>query len=142
MRANTSRLGSLLRPASRDVPPSLNEDDIRPTKLSSRASPAISTSQISPIPSTASALAHPESQPLAVHSSIQDSNTSSRSPLNLSKNAIHDRLLTDQSLQPGASTHPASGLLHAQQVETYIKLLSLELIELDKFDLVFCYCII
>ena len=121
MRANTSRLGSLLRPASRDVPSSLSDGEIGASKLSSRASPTISTSRISPIPSTGSALIPPESQPLAVHSSIQETNTPSRSPLNLTKNAIHDRLLTDQALQTGASSsHAAPSLLHAQQVSLAI----------------------
>ena len=117
MRVNTSRLGNLLRPASRGVTPCLNENEIGSSKLPSRASPAISASRISPIPSTSSSLIPPESQPLGVHSSIADTNNSSRSPLNLSKSAIHDRLFAEQALQGGSSSsHSASNLFSAQQV--------------------------
>jgi hypothetical protein len=117
MRVNTSRLGSLLRPASRGVTPSLSENEIGSSKMSSRASPAISASRLSPIPSTHSSLIPPESQPLG-HTA--DTNNSSRSPLNLSKSALHDRLFAEQALQGGSSsTHSASNLFSAQQVHLF-----------------------
>ena len=118
MRANTSRLGSLLRPPSRSQASTLSDIEIGTSKLSSRTSPSVSTSRLSPVPSTMSSVAATESQTLGAHASFSEAAHSSRSPLNLSKSAIHDRLLTEQALH--ASTPPtpsASSLFSAQQVD-------------------------
>ena len=117
MRVNTSRLGSLLRPPSRSQASTLSDNGIATSELSSRSSPSVSTSRLSPIPSTMSSVAATEPRSLGVHSTLAEATHASRSPLNLSKSAIHDRLLTEQALH--ASTPPApsaSSLFSAQQV--------------------------
>ena len=116
--STNSRLGSLLRPASRGVTSVSNEANVVSSRLSSPTSSTVSGYRLTPTPSSSVASTiPPETQPLGLNSSKTTAINASRSPLNLSKNAMQERLLTDQGLQGiPPIPHPASSLFSAQQV--------------------------